>query len=512
MSTNYSQTRVKTENRANYTSKIFPRSQGNNYRLAYPSNSPSTYYSKIQSEKEIQPNNLNLGRYSRQQKDINIEQNSIKKSPRISYNLNQYQKISEKLEKNQNLNQRSFQEKSYEPSQRSTNHSFFVSDFSKYKINTNQDKNNDQKPSYTLRFPIQTKLNEKYLIDNNKDNTNNEISINNVLHNDVISSSYNSNNYNIINNSNIINSISNNLNNSNIISNLNNNKNRYDSSSTNNINYKERKTTTHINNLRYDKDKDKKLNEPTNKREYTNKSYQGIKFPPKYYRNNPLIRNNIDNNNQINQNIDTKMDTKIDTKIDTKTDKKKEKTQTKPVAQKICNIIIKGGKQNENNSHINKRKKNIEYEEENANTNNVKNKNMNSIQMLIQRAQSIEQPRDKSKSNVLPKKNKKILKIEKLKNSNFELKKVQTGTVIEMQKAQSFEQPREFNYIPKTKNKATKYEISNLKDCGVELIGKANPPIDNKPIIELNNKKRNIIQNRGEKKIMKLYLYLSQLI
>ena len=115
---------------------------------------------------------------------------------------------------------------------------------------------------------------------------------------------------------------------------------------------------------------------------------------------------------------------------------------------------------------------------------------MNSIQMLIQRAQSIEQPRDKSKSNVLPKKNKKILKIEKLKNSNFELKKVQTGTVIEMQKAQSFEQPREFNYIPKTKNKATKYEISNLKDCGVELIGKANPPIDNKPIIELNNKKR----------------------
>ena len=96
MSANYSQTRVKTENRANYTSKIFPRSQGNNYRLAYPSNSPSTYYSKIQSEKEMQPNNLNLARYSRQQKDINIEQNSIKKSPRTSYNLNQYQKIRKK--------------------------------------------------------------------------------------------------------------------------------------------------------------------------------------------------------------------------------------------------------------------------------------------------------------------------------------------------------------------------------------------------------------------------------
>ena len=53
MSTTYNQIRVKTENRSNYTSQIYPRSQGNNYNLAYTSPSPSIYYSKINNEKEL---------------------------------------------------------------------------------------------------------------------------------------------------------------------------------------------------------------------------------------------------------------------------------------------------------------------------------------------------------------------------------------------------------------------------------------------------------------------------
>ena len=450
MSKIYSQISLKTENRSNYTSQIYPRSQGNNYNLPYPSTSPSIYYSKINNEKDNQLNNVNIAsRFSRQQKETNIDQNLPKKSPRTSYNLNQYKKITEKLVEKPKI----LQEKSFEPIQKNTNHSFFVSDFSKSRSNLSniaQDKKDEQKPNYTLKYPLTTNITDKYHINNYKEHTNN-IDRSNNMDNTIGYTSINSINNNIINN-------------------LSSNRSRYDNIISNNINYKERKTTTHVTNLRYDRDK-KITAEPTSKREYTNKSYQGNKFPPKYYRNNPLIRNNIDISNQNNES-------------------KIAKNQIKPVAQKICNIVIKGGKQDEN-SNDNKRAKKIEYEEDNK---NYLKEEENNNSMFIQRAQSIEQPRDKSKSQILSKKNKKILKIEKLKNKNFELKKPNTGIIIEMQKAQSFEQPREFD----SKTKA-KFEISKLKDCGVELIGKKNLPIDNKSNIEYNNKKRNINQYKGKK-------------
>ena len=171
MSTTYNQIRVKTENRSNYTSQIYPRSQGNNYNLAYTSPSPSIYYSKINNEKDSQLNNLSItSRFSRQQKETNIEKNLPKKSPGTSYNLNQYKKITDKLVEKPKI----LQEKSFEPIPKNTNHSFFVSGKPRNNLsNIAQDKNDEQKSNYTLKYPLSTKITEKYLINNYKDNTNN---------------------------------------------------------------------------------------------------------------------------------------------------------------------------------------------------------------------------------------------------------------------------------------------------------------------------------------------------
>lgn len=74
------------------------------------------------------------------------------------------------------------------------------------------------------------------------------------------------------------------------------NKNRYNNTN-NNFDFKERKVTSHVSNQRYNKDSKNNVNEKNYKKEYTNKSYQGKKYPPKYFRNNPLIRSQKESQN-----------------------------------------------------------------------------------------------------------------------------------------------------------------------------------------------------------------------
>ena len=406
MSNIYTSNRVKTENRTKYTSKIFPLNpKGKNYyNISYTSQSPSSYYSKTKDEKEYQSTFKNPSVNSNLQKHVNTDSNIQKISPRNTYNINKYKRFSEKRE-----NQRPSLEKSFQ-GQENSNHSFYVSEFTKSKnnnLNNNALKNQNQ-IKYNIREINLTK----------DDNTNNKY--NRFINTNSYSYS-NSNRYNTNNNNN---------NDSNI------NKNRYNNTSNNNNNpnYKERKTTTHISNLRYEIEK--KDNEPTNRRIYTNKSYQGNKFPPKYYRNNPLLISNNDNLPKYGKN------------------------QIKLVAQKICNIYIRrSNKANKNkrknNNELNKSKKMIEYEEENENLDIIGYKNdvyLNNINNNYDINHNKYQNSKKNKKN----------KIEK-KNSNYE-----------MQKAQSFEQPRDINYNSfnqntnqnpnqKYKNKKNKYEFTQLK-------------------------------------------------
>ena len=117
--------------------------------------------------------------------------------------------------------------------------------------------------------------------------------------------------------------------------------------------------------------------------------------------------------------------------------------------------------------------------------------------MKKRKAQSIEQVKDKKRLSYIPHQKKIFkLKIEKIKNSNFELKKTEVIPIIQMQKAQSFEQPRDFNFKPKNKNKNLKFEISQIRDCDIELIGKPNLSIDCEANISYhnNNNKKNIFQ------------------
>ena len=452
MSRRSNQTQVKTENRSTTTSQIYPRIQDNNYRLTYTSKSPSKYYSKTKKEKDDnQKNNSNLGRYSQQQRFTNIEKNVAKSS----YNINQYKRNNEKIEKNKKLPE----DKSFQLSKKNTNHSIYVSDSSNVKNNTGKEKKYEYRTSIATKYN-QNKLNEKYHINeikNSKNNTNNYTSSNN----------YRTNN-NIANNS------------------------RYNTN-LNNANYKERKTTTYVTNIR--NDKDNKLNDSNNTKQYANKSYERIKAPPKYYRNKPLISSNIQNK----QNEENK----------------KEKVVIRPVAQKICNIIIKGRKKdeeneedkykkkeedNEDNEENNEEEDEEEGEEEEDDNDNTEEKNKTKSIMQIQRAQSIEQPRDiKTKSQIGLKNNSKNqLKIEKLKNSNFELPKTHTGPIIQMQKAQSFEQPRDIKFNKnKEKEKTKTFEMSQLKDCDVELIGGKNSTFEK----EANKKSNQYQANKNKNEI-----------
>ena len=430
----YNLTQVKTENKISYSSQNFPSSKPSNYAIAYSSKSPSSNKTIMKYDKNYKNINSNQPRYTQYQRNSNVENNSAKKSPRNSVNTGKYKRFTEKRD----INDKPFDDKSYQASHRNTNHTVYISEFTKVKNSIEQDKKFIKRPTYTLKHSTQRKMSEN---------------------NDIRGSS------------NILNNI---------------NKNRY-SNFNNTFEYKERKVTTHVDNKRYNKDSKNNVNEKKYKKEYTNKSYQGKKYPPKYFRNNPLIRS---------QNERQKL-------------KKHPESYLKPVAQKICNIVIRGG--NTNNSKISKKmkdfnrndssevsfknkkynegnssqfknyrnnkeveekllglnnykiknlkNKNIEYEEENeyelnSYYNNEEEEielddyNMTTIpQMQIQRAQSIEQQKMRNTSQISQKKNK--LKIEKLKKSNFQLKNTETRPLIQMQKAQSFEQPRDFEYKPK---------------------------------------------------------------
>ena len=438
MSNKINQNRLKTENSSTYASQIYPKNHGYNYSLTNISDPPSTYYSKIKNEKEGQYQNFsNIERYSHPQRYIN----SNKNIPKNTFIINKYKRNTEKIGENKELSQK----KSFQTSQKYENHSFYSSNT---KNSVGIEKKYDNKTAITYRHN-KTKSNEK----------NNSHEIN---YNKNNNSKYKTNNNSM------------NTNNARYITNI------------NNLNYKERKTITNVINTR--NDRNNKLNEPINRRHYINKSYEGIKIPPKYYRNNPLISSNL----RIKPNIG----------------KKDEKAIIKPVAQKICNIIIKGGEKKEEKKDNDEDKKNDEQENdeeeeeemegEEEEDDNSEEKNSSSPIMKIQRTQSIEQPRDiKTKSLIVSKKN--ILKIEKLKNSNFELPKTPTGTLIQMQKAQSFEQPSEVNF---NKNRAKKFEMTQLKDCEVELINKPNYAVDEELKIEKNKVVGgNINQNQKKNKI-----------
>ena len=491
MSNKYNQNRVKEENTSVYTSQNLSTSKSGNYRFSYSSRSPNSHDTKIKNEKEELPNNSNLSRYSKFQ-NSSIQNNPQKLSSNSSYNI-KYKRFTEKDENNQKISQ----EKSFQANQNS-NHSFYVSEFTKDKTSIDQDKKLKNRSTFTLKNPTQSKLNEKYYIHEinyNKKNENNNKNNNIRINTD----------YNI-------------------------NKSRYNNENSKN-NFKERKTTTHVTNIRYEKEKENKNNEQFKKKEYTNKSYQGNKFPPKYYRNNPLIRSYNDNNYLKNKNYNKNGNNII-----------------RLVAQKICNIYIKPSPKyikkykNKIINNIKRYKKNIEYEEENDINIDLDNYNNEYEDNDIERDEDInyennqnisdnQYTRNKTKSYIskninLNKSNK--YKIQKLKNSNFELKKTPMGQVIEMQKAQSFEQPRDFNYIStKPKNKNNRYQVTQLKDCKVDIVGKSSLSIDNipknknnyqdrknqfeltsipipKPEIIKNRTDRNNINNYNEDKIPKI--------
>jgi hypothetical protein len=180
--------------------------------------------------------------------------------------------------------------------------------------------------------------------------------------------------------------------------NENNNSHEINSNKNNNSNNKTNINIMNTNNTRYiTNNKYNKLNEPINRRQYINKSYEGIKLPPKYYRNNPLIGSDLQTKQKIG--------------------KKEEKAIIRPVAQKICNIIIKGRGKKEENKDNDVDKKNDEQENDENNEeeeemegeeeedDNSEEKNSSAPIMKIQRAQNIVQPRDtKTKSQIVSKK------------------------------------------------------------------------------------------------------------
>ena len=165
------------------------------------------------------------------------------------------------------------------------------------------------------------------------------------------------------------------------------------------------------------------------KKNYENKSYQGEKYPPKYYRNNPHIYN-INNNPLLNSNT--------------------------LVAQKICNIAIKGGSSNiekesislsSNNNRRGYPPRMIEYEVE---ENNLRYNYNNEEEIEEDSMNNYNEENNGEKKSKILKKKIKRKKAPKRKNYN---------PIIEMQKAQSFEQPRDYNFMPKQKNTKPKFVI-----------------------------------------------------
>ena len=221
MSSKY-QTPLNTINSFKNSSKICPQIQSKNNSTFKPS---SLYYSQSKTHNEEQSKNSYITR-SYLQRNNNNKQNLEKESPRNTFNLSQYKRMTEKKEKNK----RTIQDKSFEPTERKINHSFYFSDFNKDKKRDNQMNNKYEYRSTYIPNNNNNlnKLNQKYQIHEIKNINNNKNNVNN------------------------------------------NNQNRYN----NTINYKERRTNTHITNKRYKNDY--RSNELSTKKEYTNKSYQGI--------------------------------------------------------------------------------------------------------------------------------------------------------------------------------------------------------------------------------------------
>ena len=347
MSNKYNFDRIKTENRVTFTTKKFPtNSQRNNSHFIYSSKSPSSNYVKTQYEKEDQPNNSNLSRFFKLQKYTKIDGNKQKISPRNNCNIIKYKGFSERREDQRRPSlERSFH------GQETSNHSLYISSFTKK---------------------------------NAPDQTNNII---NKSTNFITNRNFNSNNQ---------------------ANSTNSNNNRYANMNNRNFNFKERKITTHVSNLRYEREKKNEV-EPISRRIYTNKSYQGNKYPPKYYRNNPLVNSNNDDNIP-----------------------RYGKNQIKLIAQKICNIYIrrtprvnKGKNKKKNNNDLDGSKKMIEYEEENQNL-DINNYNNHQNYMKNESANF-------ENNQNLPGNKLKISKKNKKNNSNLQFKKGQ-GYVMEMQK------------------------------------------------------------------------------
>ena len=149
-------------------------------------------------------------------------------------------------------------------------------------------------------------------------------------------------------------------------------------------------------------------------RNYENKIYQGEKEPPKYYRNNPHKYNNNKDLNNLGGAL---------------------------IAQKICNIVIKGDSSN------------IEKGSTNNLSNNNKRRNKNQmIEYEIEEADIKNNKYNNEDDSARREKNKKIKRKIKAKKNSY-------NDMIEMQKAQSFQQPRDFNYMPKQKYSKPKFVI-----------------------------------------------------
>ena len=348
--------------------------------------------------------------------NYNIHYSNSSKSPSFNYikNVNELQtKNKNYLNKYSNLEQNSFKEEnkinyyrklaqkneinkklnteySFQDTQKDKNHSkTYFSDINK-KL--------DVKPTYTLKNTIERRINEKYQSNNN---------------NKII-----------------------------------NNKNRYNNNN-NNITFKERKVTTYIMN----KDKVKKdINELGSRREFTNKSYQGEICPPKYYRNNPLIRDeNIKNKNSVKNDIKVNIARRVNTYRENEYDSSKS----------FDKVNYKIGRMNN---------KKIEYEDEYE---DIERKYDITAMPRFQRGQSIEQNHKNSQRPNLIQKNLKL-------NTDFNLDKKRIVSIIQ---SQSFEEPKDFKSM--IKSKKLNY-ISQLKNRDIEINGISKVKIDNEKIINYN--------------------------
>ena len=148
-------------------------------------------------------------------------------------------------------------------------------------------------------------------------------------------------------------------------------------------------------------------------RNYENNSYQREKEPPKYYRNNPHKYNTTCALNNLGGGT--------------------------LIAQKICNIIIKGDSSN------------IEKESTSLSNNRRRGNKNQMIEYEVEEA-DIKYNYNNKEDFIKSEKNKKIKRKIKTKKRSF-------NDIIEMQKAQSFQQPKDYNYMPKQKNSIPKFVI-----------------------------------------------------